>query len=549
MQFNVSDSIGFALSNIFNISIGTDDIPPQWSNPTKNRATIYQNYNVSFSTLWTDNAQLQSYFFSINQAGTWTTLSSVNFSGRTNFSTANVQISASPESTVYWRFHATDIFGNTNMTSIQNFTVSDFNYSGGDPQDYDPDIDYEDIGDGTYELTTGYIIATEAETAESGITEIGFKTDITNIKESLRQGDVLTRVVRITNTGEIVLNFSAYLENMENFSILGDSSFILESGEIKDLLVEFKIPKDTMPDQYFGALNLKTTKTLQVPIVLGIKEFEAMITLDVLIQEKYKTVVPENQVVATVTIQNMKDVRETTSDLFYAIKDFQGNIIESNNKEIQLFASFEEELTLNVPKDTKDGEYIFYARVLSGDNVDLDSDTFFIGSRFVIMKFLNKFLYPLIILMLIVIIIILVLIRKRSREKRRILELYLLLTELKNLVKKGKNTEALDIYKRIKVVYGQRIPKTFQQDKDKLKIELDKFSKLLKQAPVVPAAPETKAPEAKTTALAPNSKPTSIPAPKSIEKPKPASVSTPAQIPKPAATKPKPTPQKPEETK
>jgi Bacterial Ig domain len=553
MQFTVADLEGNVTGNIFNITVGEDTTAPQWANPAKNRATVYQNYYVNFTTVWQDNTELSYFVFSINQGLGWINLSAINFSGAINISRVRVQISAPSSTVVSWRYYASDMHDNINVTDIQSFTVSNYSYTGTSPPGTSSDT------------TTGYSIAEDEEGGLAISRTTGFKTDTQYIKASLRQGDTITKVVRITNIGDTQLEISASIKELQSFIMLNEKTFSLEAGETHEILVEFDIPKNAMPDQYFGTLVLESEESLSIPIILDIKKFESEISAKLFISEKYKTVVPEEEVVAKITIENLKDIRATPSNLYYAIKDFQGNILASGNKKIQLFAFFEEDLKLIVPKDAAQKEYIFYTRVTAEDQIDLDSDTFNVGYRFRILQFLKNAPYLLLVLLLLIIILILNEIRKRNKKKQRILELYLLLTELKSLVKKGKTTEAIDIYKRIKVVYGQRIPRSFQEDKEKLKVELDKFSKLLKQTPVKLAAPQQtqptpgkpgvkptqttppkitkpvtpilKKPETKTPAI-PLSEPKETPTPKTSET---KSLTTPAQKPTetPAPEKPK----------
>ncbi|MCD4771343.1 hypothetical protein K8R30_02900 [archaeon] len=548
MQFTVSDGEGNVTGNIFNVIVGEDTTPPTWANPVRNRAIVYQNYYINFTTIWQDNIELSWFIFSINQGSGWVNQSAVNFSGIINISRVRVQISASPTTTVFWKYYASDKYNNMNVTDTQNFTVSNYTYSGEMPPGP------------TSDTTTGYSISEDEEGGLAISKTTGFKTDTQHIKASLRQGDTITKVVRVTNIGDTQLEILANIKALQSFIMLNEKTFSLGAGETHEILVEFNIPKNAMPDQYFGTLVLESDESLSIPIVLDIKKFESEISAKLSISEKYKTVIPEKEVVAKITIENLKDIRATPSNLYYAIKDFQGNIIASDNKEIQLFAFFEEDLELIVPKDTIQKEYIFYTRVTSEDQIDLDSDTFNVGYRFRILAFLKSAPYLLLVLLLLIIIFILNEIRKRNKKKQRILELYLLLTELKSLVKKGKTTEAIDIYKRIKVVYGQRVPKSFQEDKEKLKIELDKFSKLLKQTPVKLAAPQqaqpapTKpgakpaqtVPKKTTESAIPTTKPKEIPEIKTPIVP----TAKPKEVPEKPETKIPPTPiPKPKETK
>ena len=108
MNFSAEDSLGTTHSNNFNLIVGEDTIPPKWFNPRKDRISVYQNHHVIFTTFWEDDIGLTNYIFSINQGSGWVNSSEINFSGQQNTSTNRVQILASPLTTVFWRFYASD---------------------------------------------------------------------------------------------------------------------------------------------------------------------------------------------------------------------------------------------------------------------------------------------------------------------------------------------------------------------------------------------------------------------------------------------------------
>ena len=96
---------------------------PQWSDPKKNKTTIYQGDYVKFSANWTDEVALAGYKFAINQSGAWENSSFVPFSGTFNTSENVTQITAPAGTTVGWRFYANDTSDNRNVTDIQTFVV------------------------------------------------------------------------------------------------------------------------------------------------------------------------------------------------------------------------------------------------------------------------------------------------------------------------------------------------------------------------------------------------------------------------------------------
>jgi hypothetical protein len=71
VTFIASDHSSNTSSNLVFLFIGTDTEPPQWYSPNKNRVKIYQSMYVNFTTSWTDNVALRSFYFSINQGSGW----------------------------------------------------------------------------------------------------------------------------------------------------------------------------------------------------------------------------------------------------------------------------------------------------------------------------------------------------------------------------------------------------------------------------------------------------------------------------------------------
>lgn len=463
MTIYANDSEFSTASNQFIVTVGSDTIAPQWSNPSKNRVNVYQSSNLTFSTIWTDNVRLERYLFSINQGSGWVNYSSVNFSGTTNSSTYNLQISATAGTTVYWRFYAWDWLLNLNATDIQNFSVAQFAVGQEPPSS---------------PSTSGgaqYIAPGPGLTSPPAF----FTIDKDTLHVSLRQGDRLTQVIKIKNVYDLPLSFNASITGVSYLTEIGDPYFTIEPGEEKDLLIDFIIPKNTMPDQYFGMLYLDSLKRATVPIVIEVREFNSLVNLNLEVLPEYKYVKGGKPVVARISITHMADYRESSPQLYYAIKDYLGNIYEFAEETINLTSRYEVLKNLTVPQEILKGEYLFYARVYSDEYVDLGSDKFTVGSKFALSILLKSFLYPILFLLLFLLILILYFIYKNNQKKKKLLELYLLLNEVRSLVKEGKMEDALSVYKRIKLTYGQHISKDFLKDKELLKEELNKFSKLL----------------------------------------------------------------------
>jgi hypothetical protein len=99
------------------------DLFPSWSNPARNQTTVSQYMMVRFNTSWSDDRGLSGFIFSINQSGTWVNSSFAAFDPATNLSGNVSNITASPGSTVQWRFFANDSSNQWNWTPLQSFSL------------------------------------------------------------------------------------------------------------------------------------------------------------------------------------------------------------------------------------------------------------------------------------------------------------------------------------------------------------------------------------------------------------------------------------------
>ena len=339
VTFYASDSVFDTLSNVVMLFVGLDTSPPQWYSPTINKATIYQNDIVSFSTNWTDDRDLDSYIFSINQGAGWYNLTWVNFSGVQNFSLASVQIMAPGLNTVYWKFYAKDSSGNMNVTDVQSFLVS----SQGNPSEGEgettPPPEEEEEGLLTRILTK---IELERRKAES------FQLSAAEFRVSLKQGTFKTRVLKITNTGLEEITISISSQKISNFTVFSETNFTILPGKSKEITIDFNAPERTIPGQYFGYIKVQSSRVKKsLPVVLDIQASDLDFDLILNISEGYDLVKPGKNVKANITLVNLKDLKQRNVSMYYAIKDYNGIVYNFSEESTCFFniLEFSERIT------------------------------------------------------------------------------------------------------------------------------------------------------------------------------------------------------------
>ena len=515
VTFTATDIYGSSLSNPVSLTVVLDKTSPQWGTPSKNPKIVYQNTFVNFSTPWTDNFQLRDFTFSINQGTEWKNYTGT-FRGVFNVSKYTVQISAAENKSVLWYFCASDTSSNSNCTAVQNFTVS--------PQ---PPPSEQNIGpeNNSYQ---NFSLPTPA-TQEV----FNFTVSPEYFKVSLKQGSTVTRLLQISNIGTAKLVFGLGLDSeISDIVRLSDNSFTLDLGESKSITVDFTATNFTSVGQYFGSILVNSSSSpipKAVPVIVDVNPRYLNFKIAVNVTEPGKRIKPGQVVRANITIQNLQDLPESNITLYYSIKDLLGTSYNFSEENLTLGNLVKIQRGLMMPSNVGPGTYIFYARANYGNFVTLDSDTFEIGSGFDFAAFFKYSSIVIAIFILSAFSMILFLKYKRTKTKERLLSLYLMLSELKKLVKENKTEEAIDLYVRIKSFYGEPVSRTELQNKEKLKEEINALSKRLqnevanssaevKEAVADNSNAEKKEGESEVKPEAPAA-PAASPAPESTEKP------------------------------
>lgn len=474
--FTANDGYDSTQSNNITLNVTSDSSPPTWSNMSKDKqdSQITQNTVVTFYTSWQDNIALSSYIFSIKQESGWINQSPSSFSGIQNTSSYAIQISAPGGTFVEWKFYAFDTSGNLNSTDAQNFTVS--SSSGGSSGSGGSEDDDEDYSYATENKTTSKIVEAISEFKVEEPEEGFFKVDI-------KQGTSRTVTIKVTNIGNIDLNFDIDIDGLEEFEkLISDEIFKLTAGESKSVTIEFTADRRLMPGLYAGTITVKSdiSGIWEIPIIIIVTAVEVDFDLLVNISEDYKNVRPGDTVKANLTIINLKEIEEREVILYYALIDIKGNVLDSASEEFKFRQSsitFEKELSL--PPNIKMGNYIFFARAVSEKAIVIGSDLFEVGEGFSVAGFVKTNILLFLLIISSIIVAFLMMRRHKSKERIRLLSLYLMITELNKLIKEGKSEEAINVYLKIKATYGEPISETAIENKGQLKKEMETFSEKL----------------------------------------------------------------------
>ncbi|GBE20012.1 hypothetical protein BMS3Abin17_00744 [archaeon BMS3Abin17] len=462
--FSAFDGSANSSSNTVTLNVTEDTHSPTWNNVVKDKSSIAQNTVVTFSADWQDDISLDNYIFAIKQEGGWVNQSLTALTGTQNTSSYAIQISAPSGTTVHWRFYAFDTSWNMNVTDIENFTViavTPTTY-----QDEEEEEEYEEEGAVTTEKK-------EKTQSFSIKPEDSFMLDI-------KQGETSTITIKIINTGTLNSSFNLKIEGLEEFeSVLSDDSFELGVGEQKTITAEFKSDKRLRPDVYYGMIKVKTsTIKKEVLIAIVVNAFEVSFDLNLKVADESKSVRPNSVVKANITLKNLKEIEEREVVLYYSITNFKGDIIDSSQEIFSFSAdSISLDRNLTLPSAIKRGDYIFFARVISEQQTVISSDVFEVGEEFNVGGFIKSNFFLLLIISSTLIATILMFHYQRNRKRLRLLSLYLMITEMKKLIKENKLDDAIAVYIRLKSAYGEPVSNIDLKSKEELKKQMLNLSK------------------------------------------------------------------------
>ncbi|MEM4625436.1 MAG: hypothetical protein QXJ28_01555 [Candidatus Pacearchaeota archaeon] len=473
--FTAFDGITSTNSNLVYINVTKDMEPPLWSNPSKDKADsqIFQNTLVSFSAEWTDNFALSYYIFSIKELGTWRNYSPVTFSGKKNISIYPVQIMSPGGSEIEWLFYAFDTSGNMNKTNIEKFLVAQQ-----PSQPFTPPTRTE---------TSKTQVQKEKKTRvfeKESLPDYLIEPNVKNFKLELKQGSSGTIAFKIINIGNTNISFEINVSNLSEIKrVINNNNFTLEHGESKTVTIEFTANKRTVPNLYYGMLEIKTSiYNKRIPIVIEVKPIESEIDIDIEIIDREKEFRPGDRVRANITISHLKDIEEMNLLLYYSIVDFTGNVLDSNSEELNFnkeIINFERNLSL--PVYLEKGDYIFFVRAIEENKIVIDSEIFKVGERFNLLYFIQSNLLIILLIVLTITSSTIMIKRYRDRERLRLLNLYMMMTQLNKLVKEKKYDEAIEVYLNIKAIYKEPLELSLK-NKELLKKEVEELSKKFEES-------------------------------------------------------------------
>lgn len=256
-----------------------------------------------------------------------------------------------------------------------------------------------------------------------------FEIDKGTILVSLKQGDVETEKVTVTNTGKKTITINVRSSgDIEEFVTVSPLSFTLAPKESKEVELVFFASSSDRFDLYSGKIFFEDEDGSRedLSVLLDIESKQALLDLYLDILEDPAVFSPGGEIVAEIYAFNIVN-QETEIELFYSIVDDDGEIFfeESDKVKITNFLNITKKIKL--PEDFPVGNYVL--RVTS----EYQGKTASSSELFVVSTDFGRFFYGALnkglknskslgwILLLLLLILLFILYRRRKKEREKYL--------------------------------------------------------------------------------------------------------------------------------
>ncbi|MFZ1971170.1 MAG: hypothetical protein WAU65_03270 [Candidatus Nanoarchaeia archaeon] len=190
---------------------------------------------------------------------------------------------------------------------------------------------------------------------------IPFTLSTNNIKTDIKQGQVSSENVTVTNIGQQVINVSI-TNQIGNLVRLSDNYISLNPGQSQVVTIDFIASPDTTPNLYIGSIIFQSgNSSQQLSAAIEVDSANPLLDVAINLPSQYNKVSPGDTILAGITLYNLGSSYGDVS-MEYFIETQNGTIIsnQTDTVAIQTQASFIK--SLQIPNNAPLGNYFLYVR-------------------------------------------------------------------------------------------------------------------------------------------------------------------------------------------
>jgi len=210
----------------------------------------------------------------------------------------------------------------------------------------------------------------------------GFSVDKENIKISVKEGETGTEQITIKNTGSQKITIKITAPQFEDFLKISESSFELEPGKSKIILLDFLARENTIPDLYIGKINIEGEGIKkEILTALEVESKKPLFDVKIEIPKEFLIIEPGKDLLAAVTLFSMGKYGKVDVNVEYIIKNTDNKIIASEHETIAVETQASFIKRFKMPENAEKGDYFFYVKATYAGETSSASARFTIGKE------------------------------------------------------------------------------------------------------------------------------------------------------------------------
>src|SRR3989344_288797 len=268
------------------------------------------------------------------------------------------------------------------------------------------------------------------EGAAPTVKKASFQLSEEILKIALKQNQRLEKKLKITNDGDKSLTLSI-TNPLSQILTIYPLTFTLAPREEKEIILTFNREMEALPNIYFSQIEIMGTaeeeyvkKSLTVAIEIESVEVNFDVSLDLAKKESF----PGEELKATVTLFNLKEIYPLNVTLVYMLLNSDNELVYETEETITLQERVSFSKAISLAETMPDGQYLLVIKVPYGETLATASEIFTIKSPPSALAelaapvterpYLVVAVIPLILVLVMVILVILYMVYKKVRSAK-----------------------------------------------------------------------------------------------------------------------------------
>ena len=190
-----------------------------------------------------------------------------------------------------------------------------------------------------------------------------FKSNTILLKLNTITDGELSTDIKITNQKNEPQVFNLYFSGLEGIASVGESQFSLGARGSTIVNVSFKDINGEV-DVYVGYLIIETADmTKKIPVILTVEDINPFFAIIQKPLPKYEDVSPGGRVGMDIKLFNLKSKELENININYLMKNFDNEILVSENEKLAVEESASVSKTIELPDNMDEGDYVFITLV------------------------------------------------------------------------------------------------------------------------------------------------------------------------------------------